>query len=209
MKLIFLGPPGAGKGSVAGKASALFKAPHVSTGDIFRRAIASGSPLGLKAKAIIDAGKLVDDETTIGLVRERLGQYDLKTSFILDGFPRTIPQAVALEGFSKIDRVISFELPTSVVIERLSGRLVCQGCGFNWHKTFNPPKKPGVCDKCLSELYTRADDNPEAIKKRLAEYDEMTFPLVEYYRNKGLLTVIDADRSIDTILADLEKLLSH
>jgi adenylate kinase len=207
MKLIFLGPPGAGKGTVAAKASERFHAPHVSTGDIFRKAIAAGSPLGLKAKAVIGGGRLVDDATTISLVRERLGEADVKDSFILDGFPRTLPQALSLDGFSRIDRVISFDLTSNTVIERLAGRLVCRRCGLNWNKTFNPTKKPGICDRCGGELYTRADDKPEAVKERLVEYRELTVPLIEYYRNKGILTVIDANRDTDAIVTDMEKAL--
>ncbi|MDR2796391.1 MAG: adenylate kinase [Spirochaetaceae bacterium] len=200
MKLVFLGPPGAGKGTLAVKATVLLKAPHISTGNIFREAIAAGSPLGVKVKAIIDAGKLVDDGTTIELTRERLGQGDVKDSFILDGFPRTIAQAEALAGFSNIDRVINFDVPDSVVIERLSGRLVCRKCGFNWHKTFNPPEKAGVCGKCGGEIYTREDDRAEAVKKRLDIYREQTAPLIGYYREKGLLTDIDARPQVDAIL---------
>jgi adenylate kinase len=207
MKLIFLGPPGAGKGTVAAKASERFHAPHISTGDIFRKAIASGSPLGLKAKAIINEGRLVDDETTISLVRERLGEPDVKDSYILDGFPRTMHQALMLDSFSKITMVMNFDLPSSVLIERLSGRLVCRGCGLNWNKTFNPPKKPDVCDKCGGELYTRADDKPEAVNERLVEYSSLTLPLIEYYRGKGILTVIDTNRDTDAIIADMEKAL--
>jgi adenylate kinase len=207
MKLIFLGPPGSGKGTVAAKASERFYAPHVSTGDIFRRAIAAGTPFGLKAKVIIGQGRLVDDDTTISLVRERLGEADVKDSFILDGFPRTLPQAVALDGFSMIDRVISFDIPANTVIERLAGRLVCRRCGLNWNKAFNPPEKPGVCDRCGGELYTRDDDKPEAVNERLAEYRELTFPLIEYYRGKSLLTAIDVNRGADAIVADMEEAL--
>jgi adenylate kinase len=207
MKLIFLGPPGAGKGTVAAKASECFHAPHVSTGDIFRRAIASGSPLGLKAMAIISEGRLVDDDTTISLVRERLSEPDVKDSYILDGFPRTMQQALALDSFSKITMVMNFDIPSNVLIERLSGRLVCKRCGLNWNKTFNPPQKPGICDKCGGELYTRADDKPEAVNERLVEYSSLTLPLIEYYRGKGILTVIDTNRDTDAIIADMEKAL--
>jgi adenylate kinase len=207
VKLIFLGMPGAGKGTVAAKASERFRAPHVSTGDIFRKAMAAGSPLGLKAKAVIGEGKLVDDDTTIKLVRERLGEADVKDSYILDGFPRTMPQAVALDGFSRIDRVISFDIQADVVIERLAGRLVCRHCGLNWHKTFKAPKKQGICDRCGGELYTRDDDKPEAVKERLVEYRELTVPLIEYYRGNGILIVVDASRDADAIVADMEKAL--
>jgi adenylate kinase len=207
MKLVFLGPPGAGKGTLAVRVTELLNAPHVSTGNIFREAIAAASPLGLKVKAIIDAGKLVDDGTTIELVRERLAQSDVKDSYILDGFPRTIAQAEALDGFSNVDRVINFDVPDDAVIERLSGRLVCRKCGFNWHKTFNPPQKGGVCDKCGGEIYTREDDRAEAVKKRLTVYREQTAPLIEYYRKKGLLADIDARPDVDSIVENLKKLL--
>jgi adenylate kinase len=207
MKLVFLGPPGAGKGTIAARVTELLNAPHVSTGNIFREAIAAASPLGLKVKGIIDAGKLVDDATTIELVRERLTQNDVKDSYILDGFPRTIAQAEALSGFSSVDRVINFDVPDSVVIERLSGRLVCRKCGFNWHKTFNPPEKDGVCGKCGGEIYTREDDRAEAVKKRLDVYREQTAPLIEYYRKKGLLADIDARPDAGIVVESLRKLL--
>jgi adenylate kinase len=207
MKLVFLGPPGAGKGTLALIATMFLDAPHISTGNIFREAIAAASPLGRKVKAIIDAGKLVDDGTTIELVRERLAQDDVKTSYILDGFPRTIAQAEALAGFSNVDRVINFEVPDDVVIERLSGRLVCRKCGINWHKTFNPPEKDGVCGKCGGEMYTREDDKAEAVKKRLDVYREQTAPLIGYYRDKGLLADIDARPDVNTIVENLKKLL--
>ncbi|MDR1147456.1 MAG: adenylate kinase [Spirochaetaceae bacterium] len=207
MKLVFLGPPGAGKGTLAVKATVFFKAPHISTGDIFRGAIATGSPLGMKVKSIIDEGRLVDDDITIGLVHERLSKDDVKNSYILDGFPRTIAQAEALTKFSKIDAVINLEVPDKLVFERLSGRLVCRKCGFNWHKYFNPPKKEGICDKCGGELYTRDDDNVEAIKERLEVYREQTAPLIEYYLARGLLKEIDACPNVDIILENLKKVL--
>jgi adenylate kinase len=207
MKLVFLGPPGAGKGTLAARATTLLNAPHISTGNIFREAIAAASPLGLKVKAIIDAGKLVDDDTTIELVRQRLAVDDVKDSYILDGFPRTITQAEALSGFSAVDKVINFDVPDSVVIERLSGRLVCRKCGFNWHKTFNPPEKEGICGKCGGEIYTREDDKTDAIKKRLSVYREQTAPLIEYYRSKGLLTDIDARPNVELIVENLKKLM--
>jgi adenylate kinase len=209
MKLIFLGPPGAGKGTLAVKATALFNTPHISTGNIFREAIAAGSPLGMKVKSIIDAGKLVDDDTTIGLVRERLAKNDVKDSYILDGFPRTIAQAEALAEFSKVDVVINFEVPDSIVIERLSGRLVCRKCGLNWHKIFNPPKKENICDKCGGEIYVRADDSAKAVMERLEVYRKQTAPLIEYYQAKGLLKEIDACPQVDVVLESLRKVLRH
>ncbi|MCL2230925.1 MAG: nucleoside monophosphate kinase, partial [Treponema sp.] len=158
MKLIFLGPPGAGKGTLAVRAVELLKVQQISTGGIFRAAIADKTELGLKVKAIIDAGKLVDDETTIALVKERLAKDDVKDGYILDGFPRTIPQAEALDTFSKVEKVINFDIPDSGVLERLGGRQVCKKCGYNFHAKFTPTSKPGICDHCGGEVYVRDDD---------------------------------------------------
>ena len=207
MKLIFLGPPGAGKGTLAGKAESILKAPHISTGAIFRSAIASASPMGIKVKAIIDAGKLVDDETTIDLVKERLTQEDVKDSYILDGFPRTIAQADALARFSVPDRVVNFEIPDSQILERLGGRMVCRKCGFNFHGTFHKPKTEGVCDHCGGEIYTRDDDKAEAIQKRLEVYRAQTAPLIDYYRQKGILVDVDASPTVDIVLENFKKSL--
>jgi adenylate kinase len=205
MNLIFLGPPGAGKGTLAVKAVELLGVPQISTGSIFRTAIADGTPLGLKVKAIIDAGKLVDDETTIALVKERLTKDDVKKGYILDGFPRTIPQAEALAGFSKVDKVINFDIPDSGVLARLGGRRVCRKCGFNFHTIFNKPKKEGVCDHCGGEVYIRDDDKPEAVQKRLEVYRAQTAPLIDYYRGKGLLLDIDARPMVDQIVVNFKK----
>jgi adenylate kinase len=207
MKLIFLGPPGAGKGTLAAKAVELLKVPHISTGNIFRAAIAAESPLGLKVKAILDSGGLVDDETTIGLVRERLAQDDAQKGYILDGFPRTIPQAEALAQFSAVDKVINFDIPDSDVLERLGGRRVCRKCGYNFHAVFNKPQKEGVCDHCGGEIYIRDDDRPEAIQKRLEVYRAQTAPLVDFYRKKGLLVDIDARHRPDMVLENLKRTL--
>ena len=205
MNLIFLGPPGAGKGTLAVKAVELLGIPQISTGSIFRAAIADQTPLGLKVKAIIDAGKLVDDETTIALVKERLAKDDVKKGYILDGFPRTIPQAEALAGFSKVDKVINFDIPDSGVLERLGGRRVCRKCGFNFHAVFNKPKQEGVCDHCGGEVYIRDDDKPEAVQKRLEVYRAQTAPLIDYYRGKGLLLDIDARPMVDQIVINFKK----
>ncbi len=207
MKLIFLGPPGAGKGTLAVKVVELLGVPQISTGAIFRAAIAEKSPLGLKVKGIIDAGKLVDDETTIALVKERLAMDDVQKGYILDGFPRTIAQAEALAEFSAVDKVVNFDIPDSGVIERLSGRLVCRKCGFNFHAVFNKPSKDGICDYCGGEVYVRDDDKPEAIKKRLEVYRDQTAPLIDYYRKKGLLVDIDASSMVDKILINFKKAL--
>ena len=207
MKLIFLGPPGAGKGTLAVRAVDILKVEHISTGSIFRAAIAAQSPLGVKVKEIIDAGKLVDDETTIALVKERLAQDDVQKGYILDGFPRTIPQAEALAEFSAVEKVVNFDLPDSVVLERLGGRRVCRGCGYNFHAVFNKPAKEGVCDYCNGEVYTRDDDQPEAVQKRLEVYRAQTAPLIDFYRKKGLLLDLDASPMIDEMVEIFKKVM--
>ena len=207
MKLIFLGPPGAGKGTLAARAVDILGLPHISTGAIFRSAIAAQSPLGLKVKAIIDAGKLVDDGTTIELVRERLAQADAQKGYILDGFPRTIPQAEALAEFSTVDKVINFDIPDSGVLERLGGRRVCRECGYNFHLVFDKPASEGICDHCGGEVYTRDDDRPEAIQKRIEVYRAQTAPLIDFYRQKGLLLDVDARPAVDEVLASFKKVL--
>jgi len=207
MKCIFLGPPGAGKGTLAVKAVDILGAPHISTGAIFRSAIAAKSPLGLKVKAIIDAGKLVDDGTTIALVRERLGQEDALKGYILDGFPRTIPQAEALSSFAEVDKVFNFDIPDAAVLQRLSGRRVCRSCGANYHVLFQKPKIDGACDTCNGELYTREDDKEGAIVKRLEVYRAQTAPLIEYYRAKGLLVDVDARPRVDDVVANFRTAL--
>lgn len=200
MKCIFLGPPGAGKGTLAAKATEILGVPHISTGAIFRSAIAAKSPLGLKVKAIIDSGKLVDDGTTIELVKERLAQNDAASGYILDGFPRTIPQAEALAEFSSVEKVVNFDIPDSAVVERLSGRRVCKSCGTNYHVLFQKPAAAGVCDSCGGELYTRDDDKEEAIQKRLEVYRAQTAPLIDFYRAKGLLIDVDARPAVDQVV---------
>jgi adenylate kinase len=205
MKLIFLGPPGAGKGTLAGRAKDELKIPHISTGNIFREAIAAETPLGVKVKGILDSGGLVDDDTTIGLVKERLAQSDCTSGYILDGFPRTIPQAEALDEFSKVDSVINFDINDAGVLERLGGRRVCRKCGFNWHTKFNAPANPKVCDKCGGEVYTRDDDKPEAVQKRLEVYRKQTQPLIDFYRKKGLLQDIDASPDVEKILVEFRE----
>ncbi|GHU15005.1 adenylate kinase [Spirochaetia bacterium] len=207
MNLIFLGPPGAGKGTLAVRAVDILKLPQISTGAIFRAAAAAKSPLGLKVQAIMASGKLVDDETTIALVKERLAQDDTKNGYILDGFPRTIPQAEALAGFSKVDRVVNFDLPDSSVLKRLGGRRVCRKCGFNYHAVYNPPKKEGVCDTCGGEVYIRDDDKPEAIQKRLEVYRDQTAPLIDFYRNKGIMVDVDAQPEVDKVVENFKKAL--
>ena len=208
MKLIFLGPPGAGKGTLAAKAVDILKVPHISTGVIFRSAIAAKSPLGLKVKAIIDEGKLVDDEITIELVKERLAQADAAGGYILDGFPRTIPQAEALAGFSAVDRVINFDIPDEAVLERLGGRRVCRECGANYHAVFNRPREDRVCDACGGEVYIRDDDRTEAIRKRIEVYREQTLPLIGYYRSRGLLIDVDASPVVDEVVENFRRAIT-
>ena len=207
MKLIFLGPPGAGKGTLAAKAVDIVKVPHISTGNIFRAAIAAASPLGLKVKSILDSGALVDDQTTIGLVKERLAEEDTQKGYILDGFPRTIPQAEALAEFSQVDKVVNFDIPDPAVVERLGGRRTCRKCGANFHIRFGKPKKENVCDHCEGELYTRDDDREDAIKKRLEVYREQTAPLIDYYRKKGLLVDVDATPNVEMVVENFKKSL--
>jgi adenylate kinase len=207
MKLIFLGPPGAGKGTLAAKAVDSLKVPHISTGAIFRSAIAAKSPLGLKVKGILDRGELVDDETTVELVKERLGKPDAQKGYILDGFPRTLGQAEALAGFSAADKAVNFDIPDSGVLERLSGRRVCRKCGANYHVVFNKPKQDRVCDSCGSEVYVREDDREEAVQKRLEVYRKQTAPLIEFYREKGLLCIVDASPGIDGVMDNFKTAL--
>jgi len=207
MKLIFLGPPGAGKGTLAEKVVGILNAPQISTGVIFRNAIETGCSLGLKVKAIIDAGKLVDDETTIELVKRRLAEEDARENYILDGFPRTVIQADALAEFSLVDRVVNFDIPDSLVLERMSGRRVCRGCGHNYHNLFYKPKVEGICDHCGGEVYSRGDDKIETIQRRVEIYRTQTVPLIDYYRNKGILVDVDARPAMDQVVENFKKAL--
>ncbi len=207
MNLIFLGPPGAGKGTMAFRAKEHYNIPHISTGDLFRAAIKNQTELGKKVKSIIDAGDLVPDELTTAIVEERLKQGDADNGFILDGFPRTIPQAEALKKITSIETVVNFTVTEEEVIRRLSGRRVCRGCGESFHVEFIPPAKEGVCDKCGGELYTRDDDKIEAIKNRLSVYASSTEPLINFYKNEGNLKDIDASQHPDKVFEDLKAAL--
>ncbi|MBD5443081.1 MAG: adenylate kinase [Treponema sp.] len=191
MNFIFLGPPGAGKGSLAVKVAEDYKIPHISTGDIFRDNIKRGTELGVKVKAIIDSGALVSDDLTCELVKNRLSKDDCKNGFILDGFPRTIPQAEMFTSICPDVTVVNFQIADDVVIKRLSTRRVCKKCGANYNVLTLPPKTEGVCDKCGGELYQRDDDKQESIMHRMEVYREQTEPLIDFYRKKGQLKDID------------------
>jgi len=207
MKLIFLGPPGAGKGTLAGLVSKEYDIPQISTGDIFRDAIKRETELGKKVKEIVGRGDLVPDDLTVSLVRERLGQPDAQGGYILDGFPRTIPQAAALEAFQSMDAVVNFTISDETVIGRLSGREVCKSCGAIYHVKNMPSKVKGICDKCGGALYTRPDDTLESITNRLEIYKKQTEPLVSYYRKKKLLRDIDSSKSPEDTLLQIRKVL--
>lgn len=207
MDLILMGAPGAGKGTQSAKISEKWQIPAISTGDILRAAIKSGSELGKAAKSYIDAGQLVPDEVVIGLIKERLASPECKNGFILDGFPRSIPQAEALEEMGvNIDVVLSLTVDDDVIVKRMSGRRVC-ACGASYHVESNPPKQEGICDRCGSELIVRSDDNPETVQKRLKTYHEQTEPLEAYYAGKGkLIRVAGRDLVEDTTAAVFQAL---
>lgn len=210
MKLILLGPPGAGKGTQSVVLSKKYNIPHISTGDILREAVKDKLPLGMKAKSFMDKGELVPDEIVTGIVAERLKKPDTKNSFILDGFPRTIKQAVDLDAALKaivsgIDMVLYFETSPKVAIERLSGRRVCKACGAIYHIKNMPPKKDGICDKCSAALVQRPDDREDTVLKRLKVYEQQTKPLIDYYAKQGVLKKVSGDLAVD----DLFKVLSN
>ena len=198
MKIIFLGAPGAGKGTQADKTSKRLGIPTISTGVIIREAIKNGTEMGLKAKKFIEQGQLVDDEIVINIIKERLAKSDCGNGFILDGFPRTVPQAEALEEMGVIiDRVVSLEVPDEVIVERMTGRRVCATCGLSYHITDNPAKDGKTCDACGTELSVRKDDDPAIVRSRLAVYHETTEPLKDYYLEKGKLSLVNGNGSIE------------
>ena len=203
---IFLGPPGAGKGSLAVKVAEDYKIPHISTGDIFRANIKAQTPLGVKVKAIIDSGALVSDELTFELVKDRIAQDDCKNGYILDGFPRTIPQAEMLESLVSDIKVVNFEIQDEIVIRRLSTRRTCKSCGANFNVLTLPPKVEGVCDKCNGELYQRDDDKQESIMNRMEVYREQTEPLINFYKEKGKITDLDASIETDILLGKFKEI---
>lgn len=204
MRLVLVGPPGAGKGTQAEFVAAHLAVPKISTGDIFRANVSQGTPLGVEAKRYMDAGKLVPDEVTINMVRERLAEPDAGEGFLLDGFPRTTPQAAALDKLladlgTALDLVMELVVDDDEVIRRLSGRRTCRGCGKIWHVEFDAPTREGVCDRCGSPLFQRDDDKPETIAKRLVEYSEKTAPLIDYYGAQGKLVGIDATGPVEDV----------
>jgi adenylate kinase len=207
MKLIFLGPPGAGKGTLAGLVGKELGIPQISTGDIFRDAIKRETELGKKVKEIVSRGDLVPDALTVDLVKERLAEPDTAKGYILDGFPRTIPQAQALEGFQSLDAAVNFVISDEAVIKRLSGRRICRNCGAIYHVANMPPKVEGVCDKCGGPLYVRDDDRVESIKNRLEVYKKQTEPLIAFYREKKLLRDVDSSTTPEHSMVQLRKTL--
>ncbi|MBQ9487898.1 MAG: adenylate kinase, partial [Selenomonadaceae bacterium] len=205
-------PPGAGKGTQAVKLVEKFKIPQIATGDMFRAAVKEGTELGKKAKACMDAGTLVPDEVTVGIVRERLAKDDCKNGFILDGFPRTVEQAKALEKILsdlnlKLTKVLNIHVPAENLIERAVGRRICKNCGATYHVKFNAPKVENACDKCGGQLYQRADDNEQTMTKRLSVYEDSTRPLIDFYKNVGLYAEIDGTQPIDKVTEELENVL--
>ncbi|MCR1918886.1 adenylate kinase [Frisingicoccus caecimuris] len=212
MKIIMLGAPGAGKGTQAKKIADLCKVPHISTGDIFRANIKQGTELGKKAKTYMDAGELVPDELVCDLVVDRIQQDDCTEGFILDGFPRTIPQAEALTNAlnaieQKMEYALNIDVPDENIIHRMAGRRACVGCGATYHVEFNPPKVQDVCDVCGEALVLRDDDKPETVMNRLNVYHEQTKPLIDYYEKQGIVHTIDGTQTMDQVFSDIRKIL--
>ncbi len=210
MHIILMGPPGAGKGTQATLLAEQESIPHISTGDIFRANMSQGTPLGKIAKEYVDAGKYVPDDVTNGMVKDRLAQDDCKKGFILDGYPRTTDQAAALESMLQelglsLDGVVYIEVPDDLLVERAVGRRVCRQCGATYHVKFDPPRTEGVCDKCGGELYQRSDDTAEKLKVRLQEYHSKTAPVLNYYREKGLVRTVNGDQPMEAVTAAIKQ----
>ena len=214
MNMIFLGLPGAGKGTQAKKVSAKYNIPHIATGDIFRKAIKNETPLGSKAKSYIDKGELVPDEVTIGIVRNRLKEDDCKDGFILDGFPRTIKQAEALSDImdelnTQLDLALYIKVAEKELIKRLSGRRVCEDCGATYHVEFNPPEEEGICDQCGGKLIQRSDDKEETVKNRIEVNRKKTEKLIDYYQDKNLLETIESTGGIDQVFTKITSIIEE
>ena len=212
MRFVLLGPPGVGKGTQAQRLANRYGVCHVSTGDMFRDAVARGAEVGRRAKRFMDSGELVPDDVVTAILKERIALEDCRRGFVLDGFPRTQPQARALDGILKergeaLDAVVCYVVPEEVAVERLSGRRMCERCGANYHIKFNPPKTPGVCDKCGGRLCTRSDDKPDTIRERLRIYVRSTETLIEYYRKRGLLIEASATASPEEVESATEEAL--
>lgn len=212
MKIIMLGAPGAGKGTQAKKIAAKYQIPHISTGDIFRANIKNGTELGMKAKAFMDTGGLVPDEITIGMLLDRIQEADCARGYVLDGFPRTIPQAESLTKALKdrggsIDYAVNVDVPDESIIRRMSGRRACLACGSTYHIVYNAPKTEGVCDVCGQRLVLRDDDKPETVKKRLDVYHEQTQPLIDYYKKAGVLAEVDGTMDMEEVFQAIVRIL--
>lgn len=212
MKIILLGPPGAGKGTQAKLISEKYAIPHISTGDIFRKNISEKTPLGIEAKRYIDNGQLVPDEVTIGIVKDRLSMDDCENGFLLDGFPRTAMQADALDSFlndngQKINTALLIDVPKEFILERMTGRRVCPSCGASYHIKFNPPKVEMKCDICNNSLIQRKDDTESTVKERLDVYDKQTQPLIKYYKDQNNLSVVNGTGEINEVFGDICNIL--
>ncbi|EGT0681452.1 adenylate kinase [Clostridium perfringens] len=212
MKIVLLGPPGAGKGTQAKSISNRYSIPHISTGDIFRKNISENTLLGIEAKSYMDNGQLVPDEVTINMVKDRLQQDDCKNGYLLDGFPRTVHQAEALDNFltereESIDTALLIEVPKEFILERMTGRRVCPSCGASYHIKFNPPTNDGKCDLCGSDVIQRKDDTEETVKERLDVYENQTQPLIDFYKNKKQLSVVDGTQAINEVFESICKIL--
>ncbi|PWZ91725.1 adenylate kinase [Staphylococcus pseudintermedius] len=212
MNIILMGLPGAGKGTQASEIIKKYPIPHISTGDMFRKAIKDETELGKEAKSYMDRGELVPDEVTVGIVKERISEDDAKKGFLLDGFPRTIEQAEALNSILKelgrtIDAVVNIEVPEEELMNRLTGRRICETCGTTYHLVFNPPKVEGICDIDGGKLYQREDDNPETVANRLEVNVKQSKPILEFYNQKGLLKNIDGSKHIDEVTSDVIEIL--
>ncbi|MDR3258020.1 MAG: adenylate kinase [Fusobacteriaceae bacterium] len=212
MNIILFGAPGAGKGTQAKLITEKYGIPQISTGDILRTAVDEGTSMGIEAKKYMNDGKFVPDSIIIGIIKERLSKDDCKKGFILDGFPRTMPQVIALDELmgemnTKLNKVISLNVPDDLILVRVSGRKVCKNCGTSFHVKFSPPKKENVCDVCGGELYTRKDDNVETVSKRLIEYHSQTVPLFNFYKDEGILVEIDGTRNFNVVTKEIFDIL--